>query len=1583
MTKNASMYRIFVLDDNEGQLNTIQAILEDEGFDVYAFLRVNDAFDFLKCHEVDVAIFDLRMPEITELELIEKVRPIADRIPVIINTAYGSFDTAKKAVNVGAFAYLEKAGDPGFLIREVNRAIYNRLEKTKELLEIAVRERTYELELEIEKRKEIEDALRESEKKYRLIAENSSDVIWIADITERKLTYVSPSVFGLRGFTPQESMEQNFIDSIVPEKREILLKMISQGVEDLKKGNSGTYTFEVQQYCKDGSLVWVEMTARSFINSDNGHIEVHGSSRNISKRKEAEFGLKVSEDRFRAISEYSHNAICIVDEQGKIIWANQALLNLLGVTSEQIYAVESIDVFVAPESVDWVVENFRNFVSQKDYVHHCEFFVINARGEKLLIEKNMTDFVDVNGRRNLAISMLDITRQRLAQRELDNSHAELSAIYNSIPVAILIIDKEKKIYKTNKVTSEIANCVEADIIAKRCGEIFSCVNHLDSGKGCGYTPSCSNCVVDNSLNETLKTRKSISNAEALIVSVVNKENKYNWFLISTSFVELNNEEYVLLSAQDITSRKLIEQQLVESETRYRNLFEKNSAVMLIIDPETATIIDVNAAALKYYDYTPQQMQNISIFEINTSAKRTVRDRIQNVLNHKEKHFFSQHKLANGQIRDVEIFSGPVQQGNKMLLYSIVFDVSDKKKYEEALINSELRFRTFMNSTSDLIFIKDQQLRYIYSNQANAAFLGKSPEDLIGLDDFSLMTAEAARKCRETDTYSLQSYKIMTNEEVVGDNVYETTKFPVQLPDGQIGLGGIIRDISDRYFAFQTIKENERRLSMLMGNLQGMVYRCMNNRQWTMLFVSDGCKELTGYNPEDLIDNAKISFNDLIHPDFRDDLWNKWQIQLKSKDTFTDEYIIVTKSGEHKWVYEKGAGVFDENDNLIALEGFISDITSLKQAEDALRDSEVRYRTLVETSPSGIAIIDTDAKIVFGNTRLIEMFGYSTLDDIVNVDILNWITDDTALSQIGERKNAFLRLGRIENFRLNCRHKSGKMIPVEVNITVLKSALQSDWRIVVVFQDITFRINAENKLKFNTRVEKTMAETLEFVSKPETTIGEIALNIASNMATFLGNPFIIVSFFPELIVPDPDELQHPVSSGCFISGDLNLIYPINTLHPMYLEMSVIIRKLNKSTLYAKLPVSFDKEDFRKQYPEFRNLMIVPVKVNDKKMGFIMLSDMDRKLSHEDQEIAERFSSIFAIALQRELIQRELKDVNNKFLQLAENISGVFVILSRNFRKLQYINSACTEMLGISLDEMYRKPFGWLSHVHTSDIALLRKFFRDLQLSGAESDSSLEFRYRKGKSSLIWLQVTVFPIFNERGEVIRFAGTVFDVTERKNMQIIEMTALIRGENSERQRFAQELHDGLGPLMSTLRMYMQAIARAEDKLQLSRFSEMSEKLFLEATRTLSEISNNISPHILTNFGLKEAIRNFVEKITNIHQTQINLICTCEKRFGQLIESTIYRVICELINNSIKHGEATEITLDLDYLDGLISINYSDNGKGFDVDKTLKESKGMGLSNIANRIQNIQGVVTFTSVPNKGFLAHIEIEAEAEDVV
>ncbi len=144
-----------------------------------------------------------------------------------------------------------------------------------------------------------------------------------------------------------------------------------------------------------------------------------------------------------------------------------------------------------------------------------------------------------------------------------------------------------------------------------------------------------------------------------------------------------------------------------------------------------------------------------------------------------------------------------------------------------------------------------------------------------------------------------------------------------------------------------LAESERRLATLMSNLPGMAYRCRNDPRWTMDFVSAGCEPLTGHPPEDLLGNARVSFSDLIHPDDRQAVWDDVQASLRAREVFQLIYRIRTAQGEEKWVWEQGQGVMGEEEGILALEGFIIDITERKRAEEQLLRNEARLRGLVD------------------------------------------------------------------------------------------------------------------------------------------------------------------------------------------------------------------------------------------------------------------------------------------------------------------------------------------------------------------------------------------------------------------------------------------------------------------------------------------------------------------------------------------------------------------------------------------------------------------------------------------------------------
>lgn len=158
----------------------------------------------------------------------------------------------------------------------------------------------------------------------------------------------------------------------------------------------------------------------------------------------------------------------------------------------------------------------------------------------------------------------------------------------------------------------------------------------------------------------------------------------------------------------------------------------------------------------------------------------------------------------------------------------------------------------------------------------------------------------------------------------------------------VRLIGAMVDVTERKQAEEELRENRRRLATLMGNLPGMAYRCTNEPAWPMIFVSRGCEELCGHSPEALM-SGEVSWDEMIHPGDREWLWDAVQKAVEERGRFEVEYRIEHADGSQRWVWEQGCGVFEEasDDEPLALEGFITDITARKEAEEELRRIDQR------------------------------------------------------------------------------------------------------------------------------------------------------------------------------------------------------------------------------------------------------------------------------------------------------------------------------------------------------------------------------------------------------------------------------------------------------------------------------------------------------------------------------------------------------------------------------------------------------------------------------------------------------------------
>lgn len=219
---------------------------------------------------------------------------------------------------------------------------------------------------------------------------------------------------------------------------------------------------------------------------------------------------------------------------------------------------------------------------------------------------------------------------------------------------------------------------------------------------------------------------------------------------------------------------------------------------------------------------------------------------------------------------------------------------------------------------------------------------------------------------------------------------------------------------------------------------------------------------------------------------------------------------------------------------------------------------------------------------------------------------------------------------------------------------------------------------------------------------------------------------------------------------------------------------------------------------------------------------------------------------------------------------------------------------------------------------------------------------------------------------------------DTIKRENEAKV-FSAIIKTEENQKYLFSKDLHDGLGPILSAVKMSVSAVVNNVKSEADKRILINTEKLVEEAIKTIKEISNNLSPHVLLNFGVVKALNSFINKIPDNCSTTIHMNSNFkDERFAFNIETVVYRIVCELINNSLKHARANNIFIDLIKEPHSLNIKYMDDGKGFDYDVVNSEFTGMGLTNIYSRIKSVNGSCQIFSQPEEGFNANLVINVE-----
>jgi len=399
----------------------------------------------------------------------------------------------------------------------------------------------------------------------------------------------------------------------------------------------------------------------------------------------------------------------------------------------------------------------------------------------------------------------------------------------------------------------------------------------------------------------------------------------------------------------------------------------------------------------------------------------------------------------------------------------------------------------------------------------------------------------------------------------------------------------------------------------------------------------------------------------------------------------------------------------------------------------------------------------------------------------------------------------------------------------------------------------------------------------------------------------------------------------------------------------------------------LPIDHTKTLFIRN---LNSLIALPLYVYNDFYGFIGLDNCE-SFRWDDMEIGflKTISTILSNAFERCFSEEEIKNSEIKFKNLFNHSSDMVFIYNLQGDLLE-VNSRACEALELPKENLLKKH---IESVFPESRIPREKLYPTSEPLGMQV---FESELLKSNAKVFSVEISSRPIvFNNNNAVLCVAR---DISERKEVQRQILSAIIETEEKERGRIAQDLHDGLGPLLSSLKLYAKVLGTATDNEKRKQLLDTTNEVIDESMMLIKEISNNLSPFVLDDFGLASAIQSFCKKITLTKEIEIKFDSNVfDQRFESNVEIVLFRILKELVNNTIKHALARHIEIFLLRTDKLLSLIYNDDGVGFDLKRVLdNKSSGMGISNITNRINSINGRLMFDSLAGKGIQVKLEVE-------
>ena len=537
--------------------------------------------------------------------------------------------------------------------------------------------------------------------------------------------------------------------------------------------------------------------------------------------------------------------------------------------------------------------------------------------------------------------------------------------------------------------------------------------------------------------------------------VIGKRKDNSKFYQELTLTALENDG-CLCAVRDITDKISAQKDIEMSQKRYQSLFENAPNLIILVNPKSGRIIDFNKNSYKALEYSKNDFSDMYITDIETlETQDFIFRRIRSIISKGYLEFETNLQTKKGEIRDFKINAKSISLDSRKYIQFICNDVTNLKKQNLELIESEAKYKALIEKSQDGIFIYNNE-RCIYHNDRLLEIIGYTSQEIYNMDPINLFyekekerIIEHIKKHKHMRIESHFFESIMINK----DNNIINVEIGISIVPYKRDLAALftIRDITNRRHIENIYK------SLVENSFQGLLIFQDNK----IVFTNEKASEITGYSVDELL---SFSFKDIIkmcyQEDFKDlkNLLNS--LKLENIPTQYFRLRIITKSGDIKWV--ENVVTFIEYNNKPALYGAYLDITDKKKAEDALVDAQQQYKILIENAFDAIYLLN-DYNFEYVNPQLCELTGYSYEELTMPSFTFDMILTEKA-KKIIEKRFRDIKLNKdIPNkFELEVISKSKRIIQVEITTVVLGQ--EPKLSILGIMRNITDRKRIEDEMR---------------------------------------------------------------------------------------------------------------------------------------------------------------------------------------------------------------------------------------------------------------------------------------------------------------------------------------------------------------------------------------------------------------------------------------------------------------------------------------------------------------------------------------